>query len=127
MPVTPEDIYDSAQNMNIPPECESSRRSSASRLYYGFFHFANRYADQNADIPPSTLSGSTHEKLAEFFSSSWVQPVEKRRRIRRVGILLRKCHKSRCAADYRIEEDFDISMLDTHTHDCEQGIQAIIS
>lgn len=126
MPVTPEDCFHSTDELYQEMRgSEAERRCVASRSYYSFYHFANRHADSHAELPPSALSGPTHSKLAFYFSNSQDHPHARRMKVRRVGILLRQCHKIRCEADYDIEAEFAEQMLDVHYSKCTQGIDAV--
>ncbi|WP_141224381.1 hypothetical protein [Vreelandella titanicae] len=125
MPVTPEQLDSAASHLCGSHASEVDRRNAASRSYYGLFHFATRYVDVNAQVSPSTLAGSTHQKLSEYFSSYSTPPRDKAMRVKRVGILLRKCHKARCDADYQLRIDFTSDSLKLCRHDCEQAINLI--
>lgn len=132
MPTTPEEVMEAANALQkAPPMNEAERRNAASRCYYSFFHFANRCADQRAGVPPSAMSGPTHANLSDFFSNSssnsQTLPRQELMKIRRVGILLRQCHKNRCEADYHLDNDFSAELLEQHHHNCEKGINAIQS
>ncbi|MBT2788046.1 MULTISPECIES: hypothetical protein [unclassified Halomonas] len=125
MPVTPEQLLQATQNIAEEPACEIQRRYAASRFYYSFFHFANRCADQIADIPPSKMSGPTHSNLAEFFGRGCAPTGVNSIKFRQLSILLRQCHKVRCQADYRLQDEFEIHLLEQHRNSCEKGVNIL--
>ncbi len=125
MPVTPEQIDSAAVQLCTSSCSEVDVRNAASRSYYGLYHFALRYVDKMAAVSPACLAGPTHSKLSQFFSSYSSPPREKAMKVKRVGILLRKCHKARCDADYELSTDFTSAELDLCRRDCDTAIDTI--
>ncbi|MDT8895622.1 hypothetical protein RSO41_13270 [Halomonas sp. I1] len=125
MPVTPMQIMEVADAITSESSTEATLRTAASRSYYSLYHHALEFADNDSDVPISNLAGPTHRKLSEYFSSSVAHPDWRRKAMRRAGILLRKCHDSRCYADYSISEPFDEDVLKVMRHDCQKAIGVI--
>lgn len=124
MSIVPQDFLAEGLRIREASASEISLRSAASRYYYGLYHFAKAFADQNgAGI--DNYYGGTHAKLSDYFDSGSLPEGVKRLQFRKVAILLRQCHAERCRVDYQLGDGYKAEHLDGHVLSCDACIQAI--
>lgn len=125
MPITVDRLHAVTQRIPKESECEVERRHAASRHYYSFYHFANHFADQVADVPPSVQRGPTHKNLSDFYGRGAAPGSMTSTHFRQLGILLRQCHLIRCEADYELASSFEQHILDQQLKDCDKGVNIL--
>lgn len=88
---------------------EIQLRNSVSLAYYSVFHTALKLADLLRDIPLSSMTGSTHKKLSNFFlncdgiQKSICLSKEDVQLMRLTGGKLLRLHDHRVVADYHLK------------------------
>lgn len=94
---------------------EIELRNAVSLAYYSVFHMASELADLLRDIPLSSISGSTHQKLSNFFLNR--DGIQKKihlskedvQLMRLTGGKLLRLHSHRVVADYRLKALFELA------------------
>lgn len=114
MAVELSEYFDEAVSLLEAARTEVQFRNAISRGYYGVYHVALHVADRKSVIPLSSISGTTHRKLRDFYSENFDADKVFRLKMRWIGIQLQSLHVTRCKADYLLDDA--MSKVDAEAH-----------
>lgn len=113
MSITGKELFAWVEN-ECPTTCECSMRTSISRNYYAAYHEAKRYHD-SLPLPGMLPSkaGGIHAELANrlTFPAPEIKDESIRRQSQDMGRFLKVLHQLRIRADYEIDEDITIDVV----------------
>lgn len=124
MSTTPEDFYQFAKGvLQASGSSEFELRNASSRAYYAAFHCCKAVSDRYP-LPPTSVQGGSHKILYAQFESLPVgngHPPENTK-IKQMAYIAKSMKSIREAADYAINEGFDLDDAKQQLHDAKKVI-----
>jgi uncharacterized protein (UPF0332 family) len=96
-------------------------RNKASRLYYHLFHSIKEFLPME---PRHNEKGGSHKKISNCLAKDFLHLPNKMDYVR-LAILMNKCKDIRTEADYKLDEDFNLSSFELLAKESDKALQLI--